>query len=71
MSLESSNGGALAQICEFQVLVKVKNMHEMSYPHADLMCLYLSALAFYQVNTPGRTHMICGAFGLQWEWPQL
>lgn len=36
MSLEgAAMGGALAEKCEFQVLVQVKNMHEMSYPHAD------------------------------------
>lgn len=27
------------------------------------MCLSLSILAFYQVNTPGRIHMICGPLG--------
>lgn len=72
MSLEGAAiGGALAEKCEFQVLVQVQNMYEMFYPYADKMCLYLSVLAFYQVNTPGRILVICGAFGPQWEWPQL
>lgn len=63
--------GALAEICEFQVLVKVKNMHEMVLPTCRLNVFIPVCISILSgKHTRPNPHDLW-AFGLQREGPQL